>query len=125
MSGYSEIWEEEHKDKIEAEKKADECRKKLSEKCSTDIMVRLIFMNMCKDLSDHEIIEIYKTVFPEGETTENSDLISRKALMEEINSLQVSVTGLRAGKGVLHKFMEEYKKSVLKLVSEAQTDDEE
>lgn len=46
------------------------------------------------------------------------DLISRKELMEEIESLYMSITGLRAGKGVLLKFMEEYKKSVLKCIDE-------
>lgn len=40
----------------------------------------------------------------------SNDLISRKALMEEIESLYMSITGLRAGKGVILKFMEEYKK---------------
>lgn len=51
----------------------------------------------------------------------SDDLISRKALMEEIDSLTMSITGLRAGKGVLIKFMEEYKKSVLKCIDEQPT----
>lgn len=51
----------------------------------------------------------------------SNDLINRKALMEEIDSLHMSITGLRAGKGVLLKFMEEYKKSVLKCIDEAPT----
>lgn len=51
----------------------------------------------------------------------SNDLISRKALIEEIDSLYMSITGLRAGKGVLLKFMEEYKKSVLKCIDEAPT----
>lgn len=51
----------------------------------------------------------------------SNDLISRKTLMEEIDSLYMSITGLRAGKGVILKFMEEYKKSVLKCVDEAPT----
>lgn len=50
-----------------------------------------------------------------------NDLISRKALIEEIDSLYMSITGLRAGKGVLLKFMEEYKKSVLKCIDDAPT----
>ena len=50
-----------------------------------------------------------------------SDLISRKAVMDEINSLTVTVTGLRAGKGVLNQFAEEYKKSVLRILDEAPT----
>ena len=41
--------------------------------------------------------------------------------MEEIKSLQVTVTGLRAGKGILREFMEQYKASVLKIIDEAPT----
>lgn len=51
----------------------------------------------------------------------SNDLISRKVLMEEIDSLHINITGLRAGKGVLQKCMEEYKKSVLKCIEEAPT----
>lgn len=51
----------------------------------------------------------------------NNDLISRKALMEEIESLYIGITGLRAGKGVLLKFAEEYKKSILKCIEQAPT----
>ena len=49
----------------------------------------------------------------------NNDLISRKALAEELSSLTMVVTGLRAGKGVLREFMTEYQKSVLRIVDEA------
>jgi hypothetical protein len=41
--------------------------------------------------------------------------------MEEINSLTVTITGLRAGKGVLSQFAVEYKKSILKIIDEAPT----
>lgn len=51
----------------------------------------------------------------------SEDLISRSALMEEIESLRVTVTGLRAGKGILREFMEQYKASVLKIIDEAPT----
>lgn len=50
---------------------------------------------------------------------DNGDLISRKALMEEIGSLQMNITGLRAGKSVLQNYMEEYRKSVLKCIDDA------
>lgn len=50
-----------------------------------------------------------------------SDLISRSALKEEIESLRVMVTGLRSGKGVLAEYAKHYKESVLKLIDEAQT----
>ena len=47
-----------------------------------------------------------------------NDLISRKAVMEEIESLTVRITGLRSGKGALAEFMREYKKSVLRIIDE-------
>lgn len=55
----------------------------------------------------------------------NNDLISRVALSEELSSLRITITGLRAGKGVLHEFMTEYRKSVLRIVDEAPTIDAE
>ena len=51
----------------------------------------------------------------------SGDLISRSALMEEIKSLQVTVTGLRAGNGILREIMEQYKASVLRVIDEAPT----
>ena len=51
------------------------------------------------------------------------DLIDRKTLAEELSSLSMMVTGLRAGKGVLKEFMEEYRKSVLRIVDEQATVD--
>lgn len=55
----------------------------------------------------------------------NNDLISRVALSEELSSLRITITGLRAGKGVLHEFMTEYRKSVLRIVDEAPAIDAE
>ncbi len=49
------------------------------------------------------------------------DLISRKTVMDEIKSLTISIAGLRAGKGVLAKFEEEYRKSILRIIDEAPT----
>ncbi len=51
----------------------------------------------------------------------SGDLISRSVAMEEIESLRVTVTGLRAGKGILHEIMEQYKASVLRVIDEAPT----
>lgn len=48
-----------------------------------------------------------------------SDLISRKALIEELSSLTMIITGLRAGKGVLREYMMEYRKSILQIVEQA------
>lgn len=50
-----------------------------------------------------------------------SDLISRSAVMKEIESLSMRITGLRAGKGVLVEVMNEYKKSVLRIIDEQPT----
>ena len=50
-----------------------------------------------------------------------AELIEKNALSEEIESLTVHVTGLRAGKGVLSKFMDEYRKSVLRIINEQPT----
>lgn len=50
-------------------------------------------------------------------------LIDANALMEELSTLTMTITGLRAGKGVLREFMLEYRKSVLRIVDEAPTVD--
>ena len=42
-------------------------------------------------------------------------------LAKEVSSLRVSVTGLRAGKGVLSAYAKKFKKSVLKIIDEAET----
>lgn len=49
------------------------------------------------------------------------DLISRKALMEEIQSFRCSITGLRAGKGVLAHAADEYRKSILQIIEDQPT----
>ena len=48
----------------------------------------------------------------------SDDLISRKALIEEIQSFRCSITGLRAGKGVLAHAADEYMKSVSRIIDE-------
>lgn len=48
-------------------------------------------------------------------------LIDADTLIEEIKSLSVHVTGLRAGRGVLREFMDEYRKSVLRVIEEQPT----
>ncbi|HJA18947.1 MAG TPA: hypothetical protein H9959_03505 [Candidatus Mediterraneibacter ornithocaccae] len=51
----------------------------------------------------------------------SDDLISRKALFEEIQSFRCSITGLRAGKGVLASAADEYRKSILQIIEDQQT----
>lgn len=67
MSDYSEIWEEMHRGKIEQEKKAEMCRKKIAKKLSVEEMVRLIFMRFLREIPDYEIIELYNK-FPHEES---------------------------------------------------------
>ena len=50
-------------------------------------------------------------------------LIDANALMEELSSLTVRVTGLRAGKGVLAQYAKEFRESVLRIVDEQPTVD--
>ena len=49
------------------------------------------------------------------------DLISRSALIEEIKSLSVFVTGLRAGKGILNEYAKQYRDSLLRVVNDQPT----
>lgn len=51
----------------------------------------------------------------------SDDLISRKALLEEIRSFRCSITGLRAGKGVLASAADEYRKSILQIIEDQPT----
>lgn len=51
----------------------------------------------------------------------NDDLISRKVLLEEIRSFRCSITGLRAGKGVLASAADEYRKSILQIIKDQPT----
>ena len=44
------------------------------------------------------------------------DLISRKTVYKELANLQMSVAGLRFGKGVLDEFIKKYRESVLRIV---------
>lgn len=50
-------------------------------------------------------------------------LIDANALTECLSSLEMIITGLRAEKGVLREFANEYRKSVLQIVDEAPTID--
>ena len=50
-------------------------------------------------------------------------LIDANALKDGISSLTIYISGLRAGKGVLDKFMKEYRWSVLKIIDQQATVD--
>ena len=50
-------------------------------------------------------------------------LIDAEVLEEEISSLKMTITGLRFGKGVLSECIQEYHKSILKIVNDAPTVD--
>lgn len=51
----------------------------------------------------------------------SDDLISRKALLEEIQSFKCYITGLRAGKGNLARAADEYRKSILQIIEDQPT----
>ena len=55
----------------------------------------------------------------------SDDLISRKALLEEIQSFRCSITGLRAGKGVLARAADEYRRSIIQIIKDQPIFDEE
>lgn len=48
-------------------------------------------------------------------------LIDADALLQEIEGLSVHITGLRSGKGALSNFMNEYRKTVLRIIDEQPT----
>lgn len=47
------------------------------------------------------------------------EYIERKAAIEEVESLSVTVTGLQAGKGILSEYAKQYKDSVRKILEDA------
>lgn len=51
----------------------------------------------------------------------SDDLISRKTLLEEIQSFRCTITGLRAEKGVLASAADEYQKSILQIIENQPT----
>jgi len=57
------------------------------------------------------------------ENENRRDLIDRKTLTYEVSGLTMTITGLRAGRGILNKFMTEYRKSVLQIIDEQPTVD--
>lgn len=53
--------------------------------------------------------------------SDNDELIDRKALKEEIESLRMTITGMRSGKTITIQALEEYKKSILRIIDEQPT----
>ncbi len=53
--------------------------------------------------------------------SDNDELIDRKALKEEIESLRMTITGMRSGKTITIQALEEYRKSILKIIDEQPT----
>ena len=51
----------------------------------------------------------------------SDDLISREALMKEIQSFRCSLTGLSEGKGAAVRVADEYRKSILQIIEEQPT----
>ena len=53
--------------------------------------------------------------------SDNDELIDRKVLQEEIESLTMTITGMRSGKTMTIHALEEYKKSILRIIDEQPT----
>lgn len=53
--------------------------------------------------------------------SDNDELIDRKVLQEEIESLTMTITGMRSGKTITIQALEEYKKSILRIIDEQPT----
>ena len=51
----------------------------------------------------------------------NDDLISRKALIEEIQSFRCDLIGLRCGKGMLALVADQYRKAILQIIEDQAT----
>lgn len=82
-----------------------------------------------------EILNIYSQGYEDGtdnfynaivplvrsRRSDNDELIDRKALQEEIESLTMTITGMRNGKTMTIQVMEEYKKSILRIIDEQPT----
>ena len=51
----------------------------------------------------------------------NDDLISRKALIEEIQSFRCDLIGLRSGKGMLALVADQYRKAILQIIEDQPT----
>lgn len=66
----------------------------------------------------NEVKKIIHYHMDEADFKTDNDLISRKALSDEVESLRMIITGMRNGKITTDKALEEYKKSILKIIDE-------
>ena len=74
---------------------------------------------LCDDyVSVRWVKEIICSHMDEADFKTDNDLISRKILKEEVESLRMVITGMRNGKTMTDKVLEEYKKSILKIIDE-------
>ncbi len=100
-------------------------RKEFGDLCKGCLCVICIYRNHCEVwVSCDECKGKYRRIVScgkfEQEATERDDLISRKAMMEELQSLEISITGVHRRK----KFQETVKQvmsSVLRIVDEQAT----
>lgn len=53
--------------------------------------------------------------------SDNDELIDRKVLQEEIENFRMTMTGMRSGKTMTIQALEEYKKSILRIIDEQPT----
>ena len=69
-------------------------------------------------LAYEECCEIIRSRMDEAASKTDNDLISRKVLKEEVESLRMIITGMRNEKTLTGQALEEYKKSILKIIDE-------
>lgn len=58
MSDYSDCYYELHKDEIERENKANNCRRRLINEISIDNMIKIIFVDFINKKDDYDTIKI-------------------------------------------------------------------
>ena len=90
-----------------------------------DCAIEFELFGMCDEFVSvgwiKEIIRSYMNEVAGTNISVNSDSIDRKNLKEEIESLRMKIIGMRSGKTMTAQALEEYKKSILRIIDEQPT----
>lgn len=65
-----------------------------------------------------DIRSIFRKYMDKATYKRSDDLIDRKTLKEEVESFRITITGMRNGKTMTAQVLEEYKKSILRIIDE-------
>ncbi|MFR8621661.1 hypothetical protein [[Ruminococcus] torques] len=68
-----------------------------------------------------DIRSIFRKYMDKATYKRSDDLIDRKTLKEEVESFRITITGMRNGKTMTAQVLEEYKKSILRIIDEQPT----